>query len=189
MLKIALTIVIVLLSFIDLNALLSRGKATLRKQSLLANSNRYIRDWIISSGTSTVDCGKSNNCIKLVGVELGWGDGSHPTTQLCFEVICDFVKPGMNVLDYGTGSGILSILAAKIGAEKCTAVDIDEETLLVAEENVNINGVAEQVNVVHTKSIYFGDDCTPQCDFTVANILPVQFQHIFAKPHELDLLQ
>ena len=45
--------------------------------------------------------------------------GAHPTTKLCLDFIIDHVKPGDKVLDYGTGSGILSIMAAKLGASKC----------------------------------------------------------------------
>jgi ribosomal protein L11 methyltransferase len=75
-------------------------------------------------------------------------------------------------LDYGTGSGILSIFAIKSGAKKCLAVDIDEETLDSATENVALNDLSNQINVIHTRSVYLGDNKFPLFDITIANILP-----------------
>ncbi|KAJ1437461.1 ribosomal protein L11 methyltransferase-domain-containing protein [Ochromonadaceae sp. CCMP2298] len=106
--------------------------------------------------------------ISLYDVKSGWGNGAHPTTKLCLAFILKHVQPGHIVLDYGTGSGILSILAAKQGA-RCIAVDIDEDSLLACRDNAKANGVS--VEVVHTRSVYVGGDL-PLADCTVANILP-----------------
>lgn len=69
-----------------------------------------------------------------------FGTGGHATTKLCMEEIERRVKPGDNVLDLGCGSGILSICALLLGAEKVTAVDIEENAVKIAEENLSDNG-------------------------------------------------
>ena len=111
--------------------------------------------------------------IRLLDVGSGWGNGAHPTTKLCMKFILKTVSKGDKVLDYGTGSGILSIAAAKLGASHCIAVDIDEDTLIAAEINGRINGVSDVMDVVHTRSVYVGEDRFPVSEVTVANILPV----------------
>jgi len=111
--------------------------------------------------------------IILGEIASGWGNGAHPTTKLCLEFIANHVQKGDKVLDYGTGSGVLSILAAKRGASHCVAVDIDEETLKAAEQNAILNNVQDILDVVHTKYVYVGEDRFPICDIAVANILPV----------------
>ena len=90
-----------------------------------------------------------------------------------FKVYLRDSQKGDKVLDYGTGSGILSIAAAKLGADHCVAVDIDEDTLIAAEINGRINGVSDVLDVVHTRSVYVGEERFPISDVTVANILPV----------------
>jgi len=72
---------------------------------------------------------------------MAFGTGTHESTALCLEAIQKYVKPGMDVLDVGTGSGILAIAAKKFLAKRVLAVDIDEVAVKVAEENARINGV------------------------------------------------
>ena len=99
--------------------------------------------------------------IQLVDIGSGWGDGAHPTTQLCIDFLLLSLKEGNIVLDYGCGSGILSILAAKKGASKCYAIDIDEDSLHAARRNSALNGVEERIEVLHTARICPGDDSIP----------------------------
>ena len=81
--------------------------------------------------------------VKLVlNPGLTFGTGSHDTTQLCMCALEDNVKPGDTVLDMGTGSGILAIAAAMLGAEVKTVVDIDENCLRTAQENAEKNHVS-----------------------------------------------
>ena len=81
--------------------------------------------------------------VKLVlNPGLTFGTGSHDTTQLCMCALEDNVKPGDTVLDMGTGSGILAIAAAMLGAEVRTVVDIDENCLRTAQENAEKNHVS-----------------------------------------------
>jgi ribosomal protein L11 methyltransferase len=76
---------------------------------------------------------------------LAFGTGSHPTTRLCLEWLEANVQPGVSVLDYGCGSGILGIAALKLGAGNVLGVDIDLAALTAAADNAARNGVALQV--------------------------------------------
>ena len=72
---------------------------------------------------------------------LAFGTGSHATTRLCLTALEKIVAPGMKVLDLGCGSGILSIAALLLGAERAFACDIDDKAVDVAYENAALNGV------------------------------------------------
>lgn len=74
-----------------------------------------------------------------------FGTGTHPTTQLCLEMLDDFTPSEGDVLDIGCGSGILSIAALKIGAGRAFGVDVQEDAIPAAVENAAANGVADQV--------------------------------------------
>ncbi len=78
---------------------------------------------------------------------MAFGTGTHPTTQMCLRALEDWVRPGARVLDLGTGSGILAITAAKLGAGQVLALDTDPQAVAVARENVYRNGVADRVRV------------------------------------------
>ncbi len=71
-----------------------------------------------------------------------FGTGTHPTTAMCLRALERLVKPDMETIDIGTGSGVLAIAAAKLGASRVTAVDYSETAVKVARENVEQNGVA-----------------------------------------------
>ncbi len=77
---------------------------------------------------------------------MAFGTGLHPTTQLCIGFIEQYIKPGMQVLDLGCGSGILAIAAARLGAT-VLALDTDAIAVAAARENVARNDVADQVSV------------------------------------------
>jgi ribosomal protein L11 methyltransferase len=98
---------------------------------------------------------------------LAFGTGLHPTTQLCAMALETAVKPGMRVLDVGSGSALLSILASRLGAREVLGVDIDDEAVRVSRENIAKNGVSEFVDV-QTGSY---DRGTGVYDIVVANIL------------------
>lgn len=84
----------------------------------------------------------------VIGLDPGqaFGTGTHPTTQLCLEALEWLLKPGLDVLDLGCGSGILAIAAAKLGAGKIVAVDNDPVAVKATIENAEQNGVANQIN-------------------------------------------
>ena len=70
---------------------------------------------------------------------MAFGTGTHPTTQLCLAALEDYLQPGQTVADLGCGSGILSIAAARLGARRVLAVDIDAQAVESARQNVERN--------------------------------------------------
>ena len=70
---------------------------------------------------------------------LTFGTGAHPSTQMCMEFMEELVKPGMEVIDLGSGSGILSIAALRLGAASAVGVDIDPKAEDIARENAAYN--------------------------------------------------
>jgi ribosomal protein L11 methyltransferase len=107
----------------------------------------------------------------------GWafGNGAHVSTQLCLGVLEDYLHPGQSVLDLGTGSGILAIAAAKLGAAFVLALDIDVEAVQAARENTEINGVKHIVRVeqgsLDTMLQAMSDGQASAADVVVVNIL------------------
>ncbi len=110
---------------------------------------------------------------------MAFGTGTHPTTQLCLELMerLDLrgLKDlgGLHVIDIGCGSGILSIAAIKLGAAKALGVDIDEESVKNARENADINGVGEELilGVGSVREILEGGFPFSKAPLVVANIL------------------
>ena len=78
---------------------------------------------------------------------MAFGSGLHPTTRLCLETLEDYLQPGTRVLDVGSGSGILSIAAARLGASHVLAVDIDPLAVRITRENVALNQAESIVDV------------------------------------------
>jgi len=78
---------------------------------------------------------------------MAFGTGMHPTTQLCLEALEERTRPGVEMIDLGCGSGILSIAALRLGAGKAEGWDIDPEAVRVARENAALNGVAARFAV------------------------------------------
>jgi ribosomal protein L11 methyltransferase len=76
-----------------------------------------------------------------------FGSGSHPTTRLLLAELDGRVRPGDRVLDVGTGSGILAVTAALLGAGTVTAIDIDPDALAVTRDNAAANHVSNRVDV------------------------------------------
>lgn len=111
--------------------------------------------------------------IRLLVGRNGWGTGVHPTTRLCLEWICDVVTGGETVLDYGCGSGVLSIAALHMGAVKCFGVDVEAEALVTAVRNVECNGYfgEERFEALHTREVLPYGISNAGVDICVANIL------------------
>jgi len=78
---------------------------------------------------------------------MAFGSGEHPSTQLCLAAIERQVRRGVTVIDVGTGSGILAIAAARLGARRVLGIDNDPVAVAVARENVRANRVADQVSI------------------------------------------
>ena len=80
---------------------------------------------------------------------MAFGTGHHPTTRMCLEAIDRILTPGDTVLDLGCGSGILTIAAAKLGAERVVGLEIDANAVGVGQSNADLNGVSHMVDIVH----------------------------------------
>lgn len=78
---------------------------------------------------------------------MAFGTGSHETTMMCTEALDKYVRDDSIVFDVGCGSGILSIVAAKLGAKSVTGIDLDETCVKVSKENVDNNKVSELVDI------------------------------------------
>ena len=89
----------------------------------------------------------SDECQILITSDGAFGDGKHPTTHLCLLAIEKHIKPGDSFFDIGTGTGILSIAAAKLGACPILAIDIDHNAVRTAKENITINQLEKKIRV------------------------------------------
>ncbi len=78
---------------------------------------------------------------------LAFGTGTHPTTLLCLRLLDEVVRPGDEVLDAGTGSAILAIAAARLGATRVLGVDADPLAIKAARQNIALNGTGDRVSV------------------------------------------
>jgi len=119
------------------------------------------RLWIVPSWHETPDPAAVN---LILDPGMAFGTGSHPTTRLCLEWLERNVSPGCRLLDYGCGSGILAIAAARLGAGSVAGVDIDPQAVEAARANAERNGV----------TALFADSAQPvagEYDLVVANIL------------------
>ena len=119
------------------------------------------RLWIVPSWHEAPDAAAIN---LVLDPGLAFGTGSHPTTKLCLDWLVMQVRDGDRVLDYGCGSGILALAAAKLGAAEVLGVDIDGRALDAAADNAVRNGVA--LRIAHSK-----EHLTEDFDIVVANIL------------------
>ncbi len=99
---------------------------------------------------------------------MAFGTGSHETTKMCAEALYKYVNEGSIVFDIGCGSGILSIVAAKLGAKKVTAIDLDEVCVKTSLENVRSNDTEDTIDVVHGNLL---DVIEGKADIIVANIV------------------
>lgn len=98
--------------------------------------------WVCPTAHTPPDPGAIN---LMLDPGLAFGTGTHPTTALCLEVISELDMKDRHILDYGCGSGILAIAAARLGAASVWAIDIDEQALQATFENAQRNDVSDQV--------------------------------------------
>ncbi|MBZ0091803.1 MAG: 50S ribosomal protein L11 methyltransferase [Sulfuricellaceae bacterium] len=119
------------------------------------------RLWIVPSWHTAPDPGAIN---LQLDPGLAFGTGGHPTTRLCLQWLDEHIRGGETVLDYGCGSGILAIAAAKLGAGKTVGIDIDPQAILSSRQNAAMNGVEID---------FFLPDEAPAllADIVIANIL------------------
>lgn len=91
---------------------------------------------------------KDGEAVITLDPGMAFGTGHHPTTRMCLEQLDALVKPGMDVLDVGCGSGVLSIAAAHLGARHVFGLEIDSVAVNVAKQNVRDNDAEHTVRVM-----------------------------------------
>jgi ribosomal protein L11 methyltransferase len=130
------------------------------------------RVWIVPSWHEPPD---PDACNIRIDPGVAFGTGTHPTTRLCLAWIDANLAAGSRVLDYGCGSGILSICAARLGAGEVTGVDIDPQALVTARDNARRNGVRAQYTGPEALATAPDPEADPHAgrgfDLVVANIL------------------
>lgn len=106
----------------------------------------------------------------IIEIEPGmaFGSGTHETTSMCTKAIKKYITNHDQVLDVGCGSGILSLVAAKLGAKQVMGIDIDINAVKVANDNVAYNHLENKVKIVHGDLL---DQVKDHYDIVVANIL------------------
>lgn len=107
---------------------------------------------------------------KVIEMDPGmaFGTGTHETTAMCITLLEKYITPSMTVADIGTGSGILAIASALLGASNVTAVDIDPSAVQVAKENIKMNGLERHIEVLQGDLL---EVTNKKFDLCVANII------------------
>ena len=136
----------------------------------------YVDDILIKPSWEEVKPEDREKLLIQIDPGTAFGTGMHETTQLCIRQIKKYVKPDTVLLDVGTGSGILSIAALKLGAKFACGTDLDPCAITAVKENMEVNGVEEDKYTVMLGNII--DDKAVQeavgyekYDMVVANIL------------------
>lgn len=99
---------------------------------------------------------------------MAFGTGTHETTWMCTEAIEKYIKKGDTLYDIGCGSGILSIVAVKLGAEKVVGVDLDPISVKTSRENILINNVENNIEIREGNLLEVVDE---KADIIVSNII------------------
>ena len=135
-----------------------------------------VDDILIKPTWEEIPEGQEGKLLIQIDPGTAFGTGKHETTQLCIRQLKKYVKDGMDILDVGTGSGILGITALKLGAGHVFGTDLDENAITAVHENLAANEIPEekfavlQGNIIDEKAVQ--DAAGYECyDIAVANIL------------------
>jgi len=132
-----------------------------RTQAQFAPIQVSERLWIVPTWSRAPD---PNAAVVALDPGLAFGTGTHPSTLLCLRWLSAHLEPGDSLLDYGCGSGILAIAAAKLGARRVTGVDVDPQAIATSRANARANAVAA--------TFALADEAASRTfDVVVANIL------------------
>jgi len=119
--------------------------------------------WVCPSGHRIDD---ARAIVVQLDPGLAFGTGTHPSTALCLDWLASHDVSGMQVLDYGCGSGILAIAAVKLGAAHARAIDIDPQALTATRDNAERNGVSDLIDCDNADA-----SAGTALDLVLANIL------------------
>lgn len=108
-----------------------------------------------------------NELVITIDPKMSFGTGEHQTTKLMLKMVEKYIKPGMTVLDAGTGTGVLVIAASKLGASYSLGFDIDEWCFENGNENIRLNNVEQNVEI---KQAEIKDIEKKEFDLVLANI-------------------
>lgn len=136
----------------------------------------YVDDILIVPSWEEIPKGDEDKMILHIDPGTAFGTGMHETTQLCIRQLKKYVKPGDKILDVGTGSGILGIVALKLGAGSAVGTDLDPCTVNAVKENKETNDIKDESfslilgNIIDDKEV---QDSTgyDKYDIATANIL------------------
>ena len=112
---------------------------------------------------------KPADVILEIDPGMAFGTGTHPTSAMCLETIESYLKPGDSFLDMGTGSGILMVAAARLGAKRLVGIDKDPVAVEIAERNMKQNSIPEEIYQVKIGNLTREID--ERFDMVAANIL------------------
>ena len=135
-----------------------------------------VDDILIKPTWEEIPEGQEGKLLIQIDPGTAFGTGKHETTQLCIRQLKKYVKDGMDILDVGTGSGILGITALKLGAGHVFGTDLDENAITAVHENLAANEIPKEKfdvlkgNIIDEKAVQ--DASGYECyDIAVANIL------------------
>ena len=151
----------------------------------------YVDDILITPSGEPVKSKDQGKLLIQIDPGTAFGTGMHETTQLCIRQIRKYVTEETVLLDVGTGSGILSIAALKLGAKRALGTDLDPCAISASKENMEVNGIPSEKfqvlegNIIDNRKIQEQAGCE-QYDMVTANILaevlvpltPVIVQHL-----------
>ncbi|MDX1616285.1 MAG: 50S ribosomal protein L11 methyltransferase [Candidatus Promineifilaceae bacterium] len=143
------------------------------------------RLWIQPSWQAA-DSVAADDVVLTLDPGMAFGTGTHPSTRMCLQVLEAVLGQGAKVLDVGTGSGILAVAAAGLGASSVVAFDVDWQAAISATSNAQLNGVASRVHAFHGELAAVAP--RPVWDFVLVNILAPVIIQLLENQQLLDYL-
>jgi ribosomal protein L11 methyltransferase len=130
--------------------------------------------WAADEATRSIDRAPdavaSRDLVLVILPSMGFGSGHHATTRACLALLQGSDVNGRTVVDVGTGSGILAIAAARLGARSVLAIDADQDALDNARENLTLNGLVERSGKIELRLADFRALDLPPADLLLANL-------------------